>query len=119
MADLAPVIAGRFPPIPGFSTAVHREADRTRVEVLGELCLGSIQSLDACIQDVRAGGVRRIVLDLRKLEFMDSCGILSLLTIHRLAQSEGFEFAIIPGEGQPSRTLGLVGMSDRIPRASS
>jgi anti-anti-sigma factor len=118
MADLASVVAGRFPPIPGFNTVVHAAADRTTVEVRGELCLSTIQSLGSCIEDLRAGGADQLVLDLRNLEFMDSCGILFLLTMSKRALAEGFGFAIIPGDGQPSRTLGMVGMSDRIPRAT-
>lgn len=94
------------------------EGDRTTVGVHGELCISTIQPLASCLEGLRSEGVDQLVLDLRQLQFMDSCGIRFLITMDALALTEGFGFAIVAGDGQPKRALDLVGMQDQPLRIS-
>jgi anti-sigma B factor antagonist len=113
MLEVAPPQSPRTPLAPEFETIVLPEGDRTTVDVRGELCITTIQPLASCLERLRAEGADQLVLDLRNLAFMDSCGIRFLHTMDALAREEGFSFAIVEGDGQPKRALGLVDMAER------
>ena len=80
-----------------FRCEVTRDADLARLQVLGELDLQTVPRLEAEIAAVRAGGVKRVIIDLRGLEFMDSTGLRCLLECDAEARQDGFSLALVPG----------------------
>lgn len=68
----------------------------THVVVAGELDLMSSPRLDEVL-DGLAGEDRRIVLDLRGLEFMDSTGLALILRFHGRARDEPFDVVVVRG----------------------
>ena len=59
-------------------------------------------------------GGRRLVLDLRGVEFMDSSGLQLLVQEHRRARERGGTFAITQGCTQVQRLLDLAGLTGRL-----
>jgi anti-anti-sigma factor len=58
------------------------ERELVRVRPVGELDMATVPVLEAQIRELRGAGFRSVVLDLRKLEFMDATG-LSLILARR------------------------------------
>jgi anti-sigma B factor antagonist len=82
-----------------------------RVRPAGELDVATAPELEARLRDARSNGFRRVVVDLRGLDFMDSTG-LTLLTRWTLeASRDGFEFAVIPGHERIRRLFELTGLN--------
>lgn len=103
--------------VPMVFGAEVRQADQTVVvDVSGELCLATAPGLLARLDDLDPG-FSRLILDLRRVTFLDSTGIRLLVQMEARAQADGFSFAVSV-EGEPARTLQLVGLADRPPRVS-
>jgi len=92
---------------PLFHVEVRPEHEHERVRVVphGELDLATVPQLEAEIARLRASGCATILLDLRRLAFMDSTGLRLLLRLHDQARSDGFRLAIADREGPVRRVL--------------
>ena len=99
-----------FPPNP-FRCALEDAGDATaRILPAGELDMATVGELEACFREAHDAGFRRLIVDLRGLDFMDSTG-LTLLTRWTLgAQLDGYEFAVIPGNDRIKRLFELTGL---------
>jgi anti-sigma B factor antagonist len=88
-----------------FSIERNEEAERLRLALYGELDLYSAPRLDDEL--VRAEGEMwpELVLDLCRLDFMDSSGLRLLLRAHARAEKEGRRMRIIHSGGTVGRVL--------------
>jgi anti-sigma B factor antagonist len=84
------------------------------VRPIGELDLDTAQLLDEELAAARATGSAGLVLDLRRLTFMDSTGLRLVIRWDTAAREEGFEFAIVPGQDAVQRVLRLTGMDQHL-----
>ncbi len=66
----------------------------TRLALLGELDLSSVQQLTARLSQLRDAGMA-VRLDLSALEFLDSTGIAAILGALRHAQLEGRDLSVM------------------------
>jgi anti-sigma B factor antagonist len=57
---------------------------------------------------------RRVVLDLRGVEFIDSTGLHCVLEIEAASQAAGVEFMLIRGPARVQRLFELTGTHDRL-----
>src|SRR5690349_14860875 len=73
-----------------------RDASTAWVRPVGELDLDTAPLLEEALTAARAQGGARLVLDLRRLTFMDSTGLRLVIRWDTAAREEGFEFAIVP-----------------------
>ena len=100
-----------FPPKPFRCDLEDAGGGIARIRPAGELDMATVDQLEARFREAHGAGFRRIVADLRELEFMDSTG-LTLLTRWTLgAQRDGYEFAVVPGDEQIRRLFELTGLS--------
>jgi anti-sigma B factor antagonist len=96
----------RFPPTP-FRCDVSHVDGSIRIRPVGELDMSTAPVLQASLRDARASGHRRLVIDLRELEFMDSTG-LTLLTRWSLgAERDGYDLALVAGSDRIQRLFEL------------
>ncbi len=79
-----------------FSLAVTERDGLTLVAVGGELDLAASPGLADALEAV-AGEDRRVVVDLRELEFMDSTGLAVILRYHQRAKDERFDLVVVRG----------------------
>jgi anti-sigma B factor antagonist len=88
-----------------FSIERNEEAERLRLALYGELDLYSAPRLDDEL--VRAEGEMwpELVLDLCRLDFMDSSGLRLLLRAHARAEQEGRRVRIVHSGGTVGRVL--------------
>lgn len=89
-----------------FGVEPVQEGCAVRLVLTGELDLACSERLaDAIREHARPGGA--VVLDLRGLEFMDSTGLTTIINANAAAKDEGWDLALIEGEGQVSRLFEL------------
>lgn len=73
--------------------------------------MSTVGQLEARFREAHDAGYRRLIVDLRGLDFMDSTG-LTLLTRWTLgAQPDGYEFMVIPGRARVRRLFELTGLT--------
>ena len=96
---------------PEFSIATEPRDDALLVTLAGELDLANADDVESAVLGAVAGG-RRVVLDLRQLDFMDSSGVRVLVAAHAAAEEGGGRFTIVrpPPGGAVSRVLEISGL---------
>jgi anti-sigma B factor antagonist len=105
---------GPFQPPESFRCESDRDGDRWWVRPVGELDLDTAPVLEQALTAARTAGAQHVVLDLRKLTFMDSTGLRLVIRWDTAAKDEGFEFAIVPGVEVVQRVFRLTGMDEHL-----
>ena len=100
-----------------FSWEVVRDASSARIAPVGELDLAARPQLERAIDELRRSGVDRLILDLRRVSFMDSSGLRLALDLHTAANGDGFKLELIPGPPHVQRVFELTGTLDTLPFA--
>jgi len=95
-----------------FSVEEQREGSAWVLAVSGELDLRTSPELEARLEHVWSTGAELVILDLRRIEFMDSTGLRVLLGAHQRGQESGRRFALVRGADQVERVLTLTGVRD-------
>jgi anti-anti-sigma factor len=97
-----------------FSVDVQDGEQAVLIGVSGELDLASSPELERELERGTASGAELLIIDLRKLEFMDSTGLSVLVRAHQKATQSGKRFAIVKGPQQVERLLSLTGVAERL-----
>jgi anti-sigma B factor antagonist len=92
-----------------------REDDRYTLTLTGELDIASSSALEAKAKQLFADGAKQLVLDLGRLEFIDSSGLASILRVRALCEEHMCEFALTPGERPVQRLFEVTRLIDRLP----
>jgi len=97
-----------------FTTALTSAGDAL-ISLTGELDLSGAPPLDEEI-DRLAGedGVRRVVLDLRELEFMDSSGLRLVALAERRLAAAGRELVLVRGPEPVQRVFTITRMEEHL-----
>jgi anti-anti-sigma factor len=66
------------------------------------------------LTDLRDVGFESLVLDLRRLQFMDSSGVHLILDADGYARTNGHDFAVIPGPPVIQRLFELSGVGGHL-----
>jgi anti-sigma B factor antagonist len=99
---------------PSFGFDVLREGAAARVRIFGELDIAAVPVLEAEVARLRDGGLRRLVLDLSGLGFLDSTGLRCVLELDAEARQDGFSIALVPGPRAVQRVFELTGTTARL-----
>jgi anti-sigma B factor antagonist len=97
-----------------FRCDTARDGDTVWVRPQGELDLDTAPELEQELARVREHANGRVVLDLRRLTFMDSTGLRLVIRWDTAAREQGFEFAIVPGPEVVQRVIRLTGMDGHL-----
>ena len=89
------------------------------IGVTGELDLASSPALEQELERGLATQAEVVIVDLRRLEFMDSTGLSVLVRGHQRATENGQRFGVVKGPQQVQRLLSLTGVADRLTLADS
>ena len=102
--------------VPGMPVGlrVALDTDVVRVCPLGDVDIRSVEAIRQRIADLRAGGARRVVLDLREATFLDSTGVHLILEADADAREDGWDFALIEGPAGVQRSLEVLGLLEHL-----
>ena len=98
-----------------FRCEVAREDGAATVRAVGALDLATVPVLDDQLAGLRDAGVRRMIIDLRGLHFMDSSGLRCILKYDSLARNDGFSIELIQGGRAIRRVFELTGTTAHLP----
>ena len=110
MLDETPTQLARY-----CSIRAERRRDTAIIRLAGEFDLGCKEQFQAELESALASHVGTFLLDLRDLTFIDSTGLEMLLQIDALARSDGFDFAVLCGDGQVRRVFEQTGLDGVLP----
>jgi anti-sigma B factor antagonist len=102
-----------------FSVETRNGDQAVVIGVTGELDLASSPALEQELEAGVATQAEVVIVDLRRLEFMDSTGLSVLVRAHQRATENGQRFGVVRGPQQVQRLLSLTGVADRITLADS
>jgi anti-sigma B factor antagonist len=97
-----------------FHVEVRREGGAAVVSVSGELDLASGPELETELDRLAGPETKLVVIDLRKLDFMDSTGLSIIVRAHQRMAGEGCEMGLVKGSQQVQRLLDLTGVAERL-----
>ena len=109
-------MSSRGPNIAPLSIRNTVRAGRHTLALAGELDVDSANKLEEAVREVCASGTG-LVIDLRKVTFMDSTGLRVLIVAGTLCEEKGHELRIIPGE-DIQRILEMTGLDRVLPFTS-
>jgi len=75
----------------------------------GELDLASVGELEQQLQAAQADKPSRVVVDLRRLAFIDSSGLRAIIQANTNARAEGIDLVLRPGGDSIQRVFELTG----------
>ena len=96
-----------------FQVEVRREGSAAIVAISGELDLASGPSLEQTLSALDSD-VTLVVVDLRRLEFMDSTGLSIIVRAHQRLAEQNCELSLVRGSPQVQRLLDLTGVAERV-----
>jgi anti-anti-sigma factor len=85
--------------------------DTVVIVASGEIDLSSADRLQAQLGGL-LGSCRRLVLDLRDVDFIDSSGLHCILHVEKASRAASVEFALVPGPPPVQRLFELTQTSD-------
>jgi anti-anti-sigma factor len=85
-----------------------------QVVLTGELDISSALGVESRLLELERLEPARLILDLRKVSFIDSTGLSMIINADGRARKAGRRLTIVSGEGVPRRVLRTVGLDDRL-----
>lgn len=93
-------------------TATRPEA---RIDAAGELDLASVPIFEAAVRDLELPSDGHVVLDLRRLSFIDAAGLHAVLDLHEKCLEVAAALTILPGPRHVQRVFELAGADWLVP----
>ena len=103
-------------PVRVFQLQIRPQRSRVVVDLEGELDCATVPRLAEAIDELRAVGWERIVVDVAAVSFIDSTGLRLLLTVDARATREGWRFELHGECPALERLLAISGLQDRFAR---
>jgi anti-sigma B factor antagonist len=98
-----------------FTIGISGGAGRYVIRPRGQLDLATRDQLHAALMAAFESGAKTIVLDLSRLEFMDSSGIHLIAMATHIAAERRREFSLVRGPVHIQRLFDVAGITDRLP----
>jgi anti-sigma B factor antagonist len=90
-----------------FEAHLERRDGTVVVAFQGEFDLAAVDAADSAFAEALSGDSAHIVVDLRRLSFMDCAGLRCLVKAKALAKTRGTRIAVLTGSGPPPRVMVL------------
>jgi anti-anti-sigma factor len=95
---------------PRFRVDTWPDRGVVHVRPVGEVDLATVDVVRTSIEELKAAGFKRVVLDLREVTFLDSTGLRLMLEAQASSRADGWEFAVIDGSPAVQRLFDVSGM---------
>ena len=100
--------------MPFFSIASERQGSVLYVRPSGELDLAVTRHFVAELEQADGEQLDAVVVDLRRLEFIDSTGLLALSQAAERARSRNVSFVLVRAPAELDRVFELTGVYQRV-----
>ncbi|MEA2428608.1 MAG: anti-sigma factor antagonist [Thermoleophilaceae bacterium] len=97
-----------------FDVTIEERGETVHVTLRGELDISSAPRLEDDLRRVEAEGPPLLILDLGKLDFMDSTGLRLLIAADSRAREAGRRLVIGQGNEMVQRVLRLTRLDERL-----
>jgi stage II sporulation protein AA (anti-sigma F factor antagonist) len=87
---------------------------QTRVALVGELDIASAPHFEEGLTKVEGDNPGVLVLDLRRVEFIDSTGLRAVIAADERARSAGRRFVIVRGTAAVERVFSVTQLDQRL-----
>ena len=94
--------------------ATQQHPGQTRVVLIGELDIASTGGLEQQLAAIEVDSPGTLVLDLRRVEFIDSTGLRALIAADQRARSDGRRLALVRGPDAVARLLNVTQLDQRL-----
>jgi len=101
------------------SVDIEKTNGRARIALSGELDISSAGRVEEELAALQAESPQLLVLDLRKLDFMDSTGLRLIVRADEAARARGTRFVIVRGPEAVQRVFEIVGLDSRLEMADA
>jgi anti-sigma B factor antagonist len=98
-----------------FDLRTDREGDNLLIGLFGELDASAREPLNRVFAEIEADGIRSVMVDLSAVTFIDSAGLLFLMSIWRRCQAYGISVVFEGASERAQALLATTGMSDLPP----
>jgi anti-sigma B factor antagonist len=92
---------------------VRHDGDKVVVTPQGDLDISNVERLYAAFKERQPG--EGLVLDLGRLDFLDTSGLQAVVEVHREANEHGFPLTVVRGPRHITRVFQIAGLDDRLP----
>ncbi|MBV9212402.1 MAG: STAS domain-containing protein [Actinobacteria bacterium] len=96
------------------SLETREEEGAVRIAISGELDLGSALTFDEELRRAEGRAPQTVILDLRRLRFMDSTGLRLIMSAQSRASARGRRLAIVLGTDSIRRIFRMAGVGRRL-----
>ena len=98
-----------------FQVATEHQGHTTFVRLYGEFDLATEESFAEFTRPLGRNGMRRVVLDLRGLTFIDSSGVRLIISLWKRSQSDGFDLTVVRGDENITKVFEVLGLDGVLP----
>lgn len=93
---------------------MEQHSGQTRLVLAGELDIASAEDLEKQLAAAEVDAPATLVLDLRRVEFIDSTGIRTLVAADERARSQGRRLAMVRGPNAVARILAVTQLDQHL-----
>jgi anti-sigma B factor antagonist len=86
-----------------------------RIAPVGELDMAATPQLKQAIRALLDAGAAHLIIDLRRVTFIDSTGLRLALDLDAAARDDGLRLELLPGPPQVQRIFELTGTLGQLP----
>jgi anti-sigma B factor antagonist len=104
----------RRPPA-GLSVEELERNGRRTLQLSGELDIATVPLFEASLDRACAPETTALTLDLSGMTFIDSTGLAAVVLASKVAERNGYEFALVRGPAAVQRLFELTGLLDALP----
>jgi anti-anti-sigma factor len=104
----------RRPPAGLSVEELEREGHRT-LQLSGELDIATVPLFEASLDRACTPETIALTLDLSGMTFIDSTGLAAVVLASKVAERNGYEFALVRGPAAVQRLFELTGLIDALP----
>ncbi|MDQ4049272.1 MAG: STAS domain-containing protein [Actinomycetota bacterium] len=90
-----------------FAIGVEEDGSTLRLRLSGEFEWTCIGRVEAALERISQARTKRVILDLRTLEFLDAAGLKTILRVNDRARAELFDLVVVRPRGLANRVFTL------------
>ena len=98
-----------------FEAKLLREGSTVILTLSGELVLSSVGSFREALKEAGKEPLELLVIDLRRLELLDSSGLREIVASEGHALGHGYNLQIVRGNAQVHEVFSVTGLDSRLP----